>query len=210
MQINADKTSYMVFTRSLTDFTTRLNINSSMLDKLEEAKIVGVWLTSDMKWTKNTRELTKKAYSRISMLTKLKYVGVTTEDLIDIYVLFIRSVVEYCSVVWHSSLTTELVHSLEMVQKTSLRIILGENYVSYSAALEMCNLNSEHSVPKTRSKVLEFCKEMPGSSSTQKNISNKQEQCKHKAQKQGERFCKFCQNRDIQDVCHSLFTKKTE
>ena len=55
-----------------------------MLDKVEEAKIVGVWLTSDMKWTKNTRELTKKAYSRISMLTKLKYVGVTTEDLIDI------------------------------------------------------------------------------------------------------------------------------
>ena len=76
------------------------------------------------------------------MLTKLKYVGVTTKDLIDIYVLFIRSVVEYCSVVWHSSLTTELVHSLEMVQKTSLRIILGENYVSYSAALEMCNLNT--------------------------------------------------------------------
>ena len=108
MQINADKTSYMVFTRSLTDFATRLNINSSMLDKVEEAKIVGVWLTSDLKWTKNTREITKKAYSRISMLTKLKYVGVKTKDLIDIYVLFIRSVVEYCSVVWHSSLKLNL------------------------------------------------------------------------------------------------------
>ena len=29
-----------------------------------------------------------------------------------------------------------------MVQKTCLRIILGDNYVSYEAALEMCNLST--------------------------------------------------------------------
>ena len=76
------------------------------------------------------------------MLTKLKYVGVCTEDLIDIYVLFIKSIVEYCAVVWHSSLTVELVGNLERVQKICLKVILGENYVNYSAALEMCNLES--------------------------------------------------------------------
>ena len=32
-----------------------------------------------------------KAYARLSMLTKLKYVGVGIEVLINIYVLFIRS-----------------------------------------------------------------------------------------------------------------------
>ena len=57
-------------------------MNDNKLDRIEEAKIVGVWLQSDLKWTKNTKELAKKAYSRLNMLTKLKYVGVSIEDLI--------------------------------------------------------------------------------------------------------------------------------
>ena len=142
MKINVKKTNYMIFTRTQINFATRLNLNKNKLDKVEETKIVGVWLTSNLKWDKNTKELTRKAYSRMGMLTKLKYVGVCTEDLIDIYVLFIRSIVEYCAVVWHSSLTVELVGNLERVQKICLKLILGENYVSYSAALEMCNLES--------------------------------------------------------------------
>ena len=36
-------------------------------------------------------------------VTKLKYVGVPTHDLIDIYKLFFRSLLEYCCVSWHSS-----------------------------------------------------------------------------------------------------------
>ena len=47
------------------------------------------------------------------MIAKLKYVGVRTEDLIDIYKLFIRSCLEYCSVVYHSSLTVEQSMKLE-------------------------------------------------------------------------------------------------
>ena len=58
------------------------------------------------------------------------------------FTLGVRSVLEYCSVVCHSSLTQELSSSLEVVQKTGLKIILGDNYVSYSAALEMCKLKT--------------------------------------------------------------------
>jgi hypothetical protein len=76
------------------------------------------------------------------MLTKLKYVGVRTEDLIDIYVLFIRSLLEYCCVVWHSSLIVENQTDIERVQKTCLKVILGEMYVSYHSALEMTGLKT--------------------------------------------------------------------
>ena len=41
---------------------------------------------------------------------------------------------------WHSGLTQDQINSLERVQKTCLKVILGDNYVSYSAALEMCSL----------------------------------------------------------------------
>ena len=97
-----------------------------------------------MSWGKNTSEMCRKAYSRVSMLTKLKYVGVSEEDLIEIFVLFIRSVLEYCAVAFHSSLTVEQATDIERVQKTCLRIILGDSYVSYIAALEMCGLQTLH------------------------------------------------------------------
>jgi hypothetical protein len=142
MQINIDKTKYMMFSRIQHDFVTRLNIDGAKIDLVDAAKIVGVWLTSDLKWERNTREPQKKAYSRVSMLTKLKYVGVSRDDLMDRYILYIRSVLEYCAVVWHSSLTVELANSLERVQKTCLRVILGEDYDHYEYALEMCNLKT--------------------------------------------------------------------
>ena len=78
------------------------------------------------------------------MLTKVKYVGCSIEDLIVIYCLFIRSKPEYCSVTFHSTLTKKLSDKIEAIQKTCLKVILNENYVSYEAALEMCGLQTLH------------------------------------------------------------------
>ena len=74
------------------------------------------------------------------MLTKLKYIGVSTEDLLEIYSLFIRSRAEYVSVVWHSSLTVEQTKKIENIQKTSLKVILGQDYIDYPTALEWTGL----------------------------------------------------------------------
>ena len=93
-----------------------------------------------MKWDENTKQISIKAYSRVSILCKLKYVGIQIEDLLTIYILFIRSVMEYCSVVFHSSLTEAQTNKLEAIQKTCLRVILAESYVSYESALEMTGL----------------------------------------------------------------------
>ena len=151
MSINVTKTKYMIFTRSRTEFATRLMINGQKIDQVTEEKVCGVWITDDLKWEKNSRELSKGGFARISMLTKLKYVGVNQSDLIDIYKLFIRSLLEYCSVVWHSRLTVEDIQVLERVQKTSLRIILGDNYESYPSALEACNLKTLYERREERS-----------------------------------------------------------
>ena len=43
-------------------------------------------------------EICKKAYARISILSKLKYVGLKMEDLLSVYKTYIRCNVEYCCV----------------------------------------------------------------------------------------------------------------
>ena len=90
MKLNSKKSNYMVFTRSQEVFATRLQIGGLTIEQKEACKVLGVWITQDAgDWTRNTKEICKSAYARISMLTKLKYVGVGIEDLLEIYSLFI-------------------------------------------------------------------------------------------------------------------------
>ena len=142
MEMNEAKCNYMVFSRSQSDFATRLNINNVLMEKTTDVKLLGVWLSDNLSWSRNCKEMSIKAYSRLTMLTKLKYNGTSVEDLLDIYILYIRSVLEYCSVAFHSSLTDVDARKLEGVQRTCLRVILGDMYVGYEAALEMCGLES--------------------------------------------------------------------
>ena len=142
MKLNVEKCNYMIFSRSKTQFETRLTINDQKLERISVTKILGLWISEDLSWSKNCKEICQKAYSRISMITKLKYVGVEVQDLIEIYILFIRSVTEYCAVAFHSTLTMEESHKLERIKKTSLKLILGVMYVDYSSALEMCGLQT--------------------------------------------------------------------
>ena len=132
----------MIFSRSKTDFTTRLSINDNQLDRISVTKLLGLCISEDLSWEQNTKNICRKAYSRISILTKLKYVGVSTEDLLDIYVLFIRSTTEYCAVAFHSSLTVEQTTDIERIQKTCLKIILNDSYTSYSDALRITGLDT--------------------------------------------------------------------
>ena len=76
------------------------------------------------------------------MLQKLYEFNVPTEELIHIYILFIRSLVEYCCAGWHSSLTEEDSTSIERIQKVALRMILKEDYSDYPSALEITRLET--------------------------------------------------------------------
>ena len=80
------------------------------------------------------------AWARVTMLTKLKYAGVNTEELLHNYKQLIRVMLDYCTVVWHSSLSDQQLRLLERCQAVCLRVVLGDNFISYEAALEMTGL----------------------------------------------------------------------
>ena len=76
------------------------------------------------------------------ILHKLYEFNLPVAEMITIYILFIRSILEYSCVIWHSSITVEECVSLERVQKTALRIILKSDYCDYSTALKLTNLKT--------------------------------------------------------------------
>ena len=126
MMLNESKCSYTIFTRSKSEFSTRLTLNNVTLQRKSVVRILGLWLQDNLKWDYNTKQICIKAYCRMHVLNKLKYAGIKESDLLTIYKLFIRSVCEYCSVVYHTSLTQELIDKLEAIQSTALKIILAE------------------------------------------------------------------------------------
>ena len=78
----------------------------------------------------------------MSILRGLFEFNVPRNELINIYVLYIRSVAEFSSVVWSSSLTEEDSIAIERIQKIALRIILKEEYTTYENALALMKLPS--------------------------------------------------------------------
>ena len=65
MKLNAQKCNFMIFSRSNEKFATRLSINNTILERKHASKILGVWISDDLSWTRNCQEICKKAYSRL-------------------------------------------------------------------------------------------------------------------------------------------------
>ena len=143
MVLNEKKTKYMIFNFSKKyPFSTRLELKNTKIERISEIKLLGTVITDDLKWERNTAELVKKGNARMRLLTKVASFTKSIDDLKNIYTVFIRSILENSAVVWHSGLSAESNHNLERVQKTALKIILGNKYTNYSNSLEILNFET--------------------------------------------------------------------
>ena len=153
MLINADKTKYMIinFNKNF-QFTTRLHLEGKIIHQINQTKLLGIMVDDSLSWQANTDYIVKQAYKRMTILQNLFKFSVPLDDLIVIYILYIRSVVENSAVVWHSSLTNGQNLEIKRVQKVALRIILKNDYISYGNALKITSL------PTLSDRRLHLCK----------------------------------------------------
>ena len=105
-------------------------------------KILGLILRNDLKWRSNTDNMIRKAYSRLWIIKRLRNAGASLEDMLDVYIKQIRSVLEFGVPVWNSGLTREEISDIERVQKSFLHIVLGQKYLNYESALLLTYLET--------------------------------------------------------------------
>ena len=121
MMINPGKTKFILFNTSRThDFQPRYEINHKEIEIVDEIKLLGVIIQSNMKWSANTLYITEKGFLRLWMLKRLKKNGSSWNDLKEVYEKQIRSVLELAVPVWSPGLTQEDSYSIERVQKSAL------------------------------------------------------------------------------------------
>ena len=142
MQLNVEKSKMMIFnfTRNY-QFTTNISHNGDDMEIINETKLLGTVITDDLKWHRNTEEIIKRANARMRILHKIAEFSAPTEDMVQIYISYIRSILEQSCAIWHSGLTQEDTQDLERVQKSALRIILKEEYQTYEQALESLGMS---------------------------------------------------------------------
>ena len=119
-------------------------------------KLVGVILSENLSWYKNTQYICEKARQKLWILRRLLKFNLDTPTLFDVYTKEIRSILELAVPVWHSGLTKQQSINIERIQKISFRIILGENFKNYKQA---CNILSAQTLEERRLKLcLNFAK----------------------------------------------------
>ena len=138
MKLNTSKCKEMLmcFLRKRPEIQP-LCVNGKVLETVMSHKVLGLIIQDNLKWNKHIEMSISKASKRLHIIRVLQRGGVPPQDLLHVYYALVRSVLEYCCVIWHNSLPKYLSKNIEMVQKRALRIILPGTL--YSEALAKLN-----------------------------------------------------------------------
>ena len=152
MVLNPSKTKLMIinFTEDH-QYQSLLTVpgSSSPIELAFETKLLGYWLTVDMKPDTHIDNILKIAYRRLWAISRLKSAAVSDDDILFFFQMKIRSVLEYSSPVFNSMLTVQNVSDIERVQKIVLKVILDTRYLNYEQACQLLKTESLQSRRKS-------------------------------------------------------------
>ena len=144
MQLNPLKTKAMIF-NTLRNHDVLPQIaaeDGSYIEVVEEQKILGFILRSDLKTISNTEYICKRAYQRMWVLRRLKSLGCPTPELLDVLQQQILSICEGSVAYWGPMITKAESNMLERCLKTGLHIVYQDRYLTFSNALRLAGMKS--------------------------------------------------------------------
>ncbi|KAI8512825.1 hypothetical protein Bbelb_094640 [Branchiostoma belcheri] len=111
-----------------------VQIDGHVLQTVLIAKLLGVWIQTDLKWDTQVNHMSTQGSKRLFILKRLKQFNLPTTDMTTVYTTYVRPVLEYAAPVWSSGLTNKQSSQIESIQRRACRIILGKGYTSYADA----------------------------------------------------------------------------
>ena len=93
-----------------------MTVDGQPIDLVKSAKLLGVIFSDDLKWNEHVTYILKKSSKRLYMLRLLKRARTDSKTLLTMYVTCIRSILKYCSQVWHYNIPEYLSKGIERIQ----------------------------------------------------------------------------------------------
>ena len=144
LKINQEKSKAMLFNRAKKhDFSPKLSlIPGQDLEVVEELKLVGYQLRSDMRTISNTEYIVKRAWKRMWVVRRLKALGASEQELLKVLRAQVLSVLQFATPAWSTLITGQESNRIESVLRTGLYLVYGERFVSFSWALREAKISS--------------------------------------------------------------------
>ena len=144
LKINQEKSKVMLFNRARKhDFSPKLSlIPGQDLEIVEELKLVGYQLRSDMRTISNTEYIVKRAWKRMWVVRRLKALGASEQELLKVLRAQVLSVLQFATPAWSTLLTGQESNRIESVLRTGLYLVYGERFQSFSWALREAKIST--------------------------------------------------------------------
>ena len=126
MKVNAKKTQLLVIApHNGYDTSASIDTGEISIQSVNALKLVGFTFGNTPGVGEHVGSVECKIKRKIWMLYKLREAGFKGMQLYKLYCCYLRSIIEYCSVVYHSLLTLGQSWDLERLQRLALRICFG-------------------------------------------------------------------------------------
>ena len=134
VSLNPTKTEAMLFSRKLNrPHHPPIFMQNHQITKVDSHKHLGLYLSNDCTWHEHINYITEKAWTRINIMRRLKF-ELDRKSLEQIYLVFIRPLLEYGDIIWDNCLQSEK-QGLEKIQIEAARIATGATKLVSIAAL---------------------------------------------------------------------------
>ena len=143
MKVNSDKTMVLCISDSRTYKAAAFieDANGHRIDSVGALKILGLHFSSKPDMSAQVDAICRKFRARVWTLRHLYHRGFSQEDLLKVYKSTILPCHDYCSNVYHSSLTLSQTIVLERLQAKALKAIYGYD-PSYRELMERAGLTT--------------------------------------------------------------------
>ena len=124
LQLNVSKTKEMVIDfRRTSQPPDPITIDGEVVDRVEVFKYLGIQIDSKLCFADHVDFICKKAQSRLHLLRKLRWFGVSNKNLKLFYSCFIESLLTFSFVAWYGSLSIRLACRLSKLVHISEKIV---------------------------------------------------------------------------------------
>ena len=129
MKINTKKTQLLVIgpPNGYTHSASMRVGEDETIQSVDKQKLVGFTFGTRPGVADHVEAIKSKFMRKIWMLYRLRNAGFRERPLHRLYCCFLRTAVEYCSVVYHPMLTSELENDLEKLNRLAARICFGSD-----------------------------------------------------------------------------------
>ena len=139
MNFNVSKTKLMDVCFLKKDINLpEITIAGERVKQFNSVKLLGIYITQDLKWDEHINYIHSKAAKRIYQLRLLKCAGASADILLNVYKASIRPTMEYACPAWHTNINRAHSLMLESIQKRALKILFPDS--DYITALKFSKL----------------------------------------------------------------------